>query len=501
MVSTATTTTTSSEALIKRFDGILRENYNKTLPEFSEIVLTELAQHFQVSRGAFFVFNRKKERMQVTAGYACSIGRMEITRFKSGEGLLGECVARKEMIYLENLPKKIIINTSLSELQSVSILMLPLVFNDEVGGLIEFVSPKKFLESDLNILEEISRNIASVLVNFLSNLENRQLIERLKNQTQKLHDKELQLRKNIEKLEATQEEMKAKQDQLEEANAQIEQQKAQLEDTFVSLQHKNIQVTDSIRYAQTIQQSILPFGEKLDEFFEEHFVIYRPKDIVSGDFFWVSHMEGKTFIASVDCTGHGVPGAFMSLIGYSQLNAVVNEKRIYEPATILEVLHFKIQKILRQENLEKRTDTKDRINTDGMDICFCAVEHIENQKVIVKFAGAKLPLYMVRSGTDKLESIRGDRRSIGGFIKKNVGFTNKEFEVSTGTTLYLTTDGFIDQSNPERKRIGSAALKSELQKICKLPLKAQKEALETLLIAHQQDEEQRDDITLIGVRV
>ena len=487
--------------LVKHFDGILRQNYNKNLPEFSEVILAELAKYFQITRGAFFVLNRKKGNMQATAGYACTVLSMEKARFKVGEGLLGECVQRKELVYLESLPQKVVVNTSLAELQSVSVLLIPLVFNDEAAGLIELISPTKFTENQRNDLLEVCQNISSVLVNFLSNLENRQLVEKLKNQTRKLHDKEQQLTRNIEELKATQEAMKNKQDELEEANAQIEHQKAQLEATFRSLQHKNIQVTDSIRYAQTIQQSILPLGEKLDEFFEEHFVIYRPKDIVSGDFFWVSHIQAKTFVASVDCTGHGVPGAFMSLIGYSQLNAIVNEKQVHDPAVILEVLHFTIQKILRQENIDHSKRTKERMNTDGMDICFCAIQHLKNQRIKIEFSGAKLPLYMVRSDTHQLESIRGDRRSIGGVMKKDIRFTTKTYDVPSGTLLYLTTDGFIDQNNIQRKRFGSASLKKILQEISSLSLKNQKKQLENALDTHQQKEEQRDDITLIGIRV
>ncbi len=276
------------------------------------------------------------------------------------------------------------------------------------------------------------------------------------------------------------------------ANKEIKKQK-----NTVDRQNKNIKA--SIRYAETIQQAILPDVSLIDQCFES-FLIFRPKDIVSGDFYWLSKSgsyksdKGSFFIAVIDCTGHGVPGAFMSMIGNSLLNEMVNERKIQNPDEILELLNKDIRKSLRQD----QTD-----NNDGMDLILCRFDKLNSDGMKLTFAGAKRPLYIIHKDNPELIKLKGDRKSIGGIedAKDKVRFKNHEVHLKKGDCLYLSTDGIIDQNGPDRRRFGSSRLESLLSDCYKLSIKEQEEVINKELSNFMQSEEQRDDITLLGLRI
>ncbi len=265
----------------------------------------------------------------------------------------------------------------------------------------------------------------------------------------------------------------------------------------IELQNQNIQA--SISYAKTIQTAILPPEIDMNKQYET-FVIYRPKDIVSGDFYWHSCLKAKNggnniaFYAAVDCTGHGVPGAFMSMIGSSLLNEIVNEKKITRPSKILDLMNDEIKTILRQE----QTD-----NDDGMDVCLCSLEHIHNGTVKMTFAGAKRPLYYYKNNESSLKHIKGTRKTIGGTkARRNKEvFVDHEVLLEKGDLLYLSTDGIVDQPSPDRVRFGSMRFTNLLKQIGSYPLSIQREAVEQAISKYQDYEQQRDDVTFIGVKV
>lgn len=311
---------------------------------------------------------------------------------------------------------------------------------------------------------------------------------------------------------------------------EIENQRDTIEDTNKELSHKNKKITDSIRSAEVIQQAILPLENRLASNFADHFVLYKPKDIVSGDFYWLSDVQVKelqgseadktlqfsspssipfdplagypasrtdeglekkySFIAAVDCTGHGVPGAFMSMIGFAYLNKIVNENNVLDPAQILQTLHSEIHQGLKQAATN---------NDEGMDVGLCRIEHKLDGSYEVLFAGAKRPLFYVKDG--QLHELRGNAASIGGWQKQmQKNFENKTIQLNQGDLLYLTTDGYIDTPNPERKNFSTIKFKDLLIENAQLPLAEQKEAFEKALVEHQKNADQRDDITLIGLK-
>ncbi len=285
-------------------------------------------------------------------------------------------------------------------------------------------------------------------------------------------------------------EVEAQSEELQQINIELTQQRDQIK-------HKNEFIKDSINYSQKIQSALLPSFKNLKKDFDS-FLIYRPKDIVSGDFYWSYRIKTQNFdykfIAVVDCTGHGVPGALLSIIGIRLLSEIISHKNIYNTAKILELLNISVKKVLKQ-------DETDKITNDGMDVVLTRIEE-KAKKYDVTFSGAKSALYYYSSEKDEIIRIKGSRKTIGGFYQnKNVKFENNYFTAVKNDILYLMSDGYIDQNNKERKRFGSVKLKKLLKKIKTEDVKKQKTILEQELDKWQGEEEQRDDITLLGVKM
>ncbi|MCC5946539.1 MAG: SpoIIE family protein phosphatase [Bernardetiaceae bacterium] len=285
--------------------------------------------------------------------------------------------------------------------------------------------------------------------------------------------------------------------QKEEIRAQrdnIQQQNQILESINDRIENQNRKITDSIRYANTIQKAMLPPIKSWENVFSEYFLIYLPKDIVSGDFYWYSKIENKVFIAVVDCTGHGVPGAFMSMVGNSILDDIINSQHKFEPSQILECLDKEVKKSLHQE---------DNANNDGMDIALCMIENAaDGNQVKVSYVGAKRPLFVIRKDSQQVETIKGNNRSIGGVsLRKKCAFKTQVLDLQKGDAIYLTTDGFVDQNDDDRNKYGTWQLKRMLLENKDLPMRMQGNILRNELQQHQGNAEQRDDITFLGIRL
>lgn len=293
------------------------------------------------------------------------------------------------------------------------------------------------------------------------------------------------------------EEIMLQKEMLEQQNEEITTQNEELELQNSQIAFQNEQIKSSIRYAKTIQTAILPTGNLISNYFE-HFIIYRPKDIVSGDFYWFSvnkYSEGEYyFIAAIDCTGHGVPGAFMSMIANRIVSEIINEAGIFSPKEILQLLDKNIRKALKQD---------ENFNQDGMDLCLCRIEKKSGNEFEIVFSGAKRALYYFNSQKKSLETLKADRKSIGGTNLRysKVEFTNQNLKMFKNDILYLSTDGYIDQNDVERKKIGTTKFLQTLEYCLEQPLIEQKIVLTSLLGEWQKESEQRDDITLIGLKL
>lgn len=256
------------------------------------------------------------------------------------------------------------------------------------------------------------------------------------------------------------------------------------------IEKSNKEITDSINYAQKIQSAMLPDENYIRKYLPESFVFFKPKSIVSGDFYWFYQHENLSIFIAADCTGHGVPGAFMSMIGNDLLDKIIIESRIFQTDLILKHLHIGIKKALRQE----KTD-----NSDGMDIAICIWD---NESKKLQFSGAMNPLYLISNY--QMTIYKGDKHSIGGNRKQdNLEFTTHEIYITNPTTVYLSSDGFQDQfGGKDNKKYMVKRFRQFLWEISEQDMDTQKDLLDQEL-AHwmQGSNSQTDDIIVLAFKI
>lgn len=277
---------------------------------------------------------------------------------------------------------------------------------------------------------------------------------------------------------------------VKERTEEVVRQKEEIEVQKQKIEELYIDVTDSIRYAKRLQQSILPSDNFVRNALPDSFVLFKPKDIVSGDFYWVEQNEDKVLFAAVDCTGHGVPGAFMSLVGHNGLNRALHDNNLDVPSKILDDLNKATSEVLNKEDQEEEVN-------DGMDVAMCSIDY---KKMKLEYAGANNPLYIVREG--ELMETKADKFAIGGAGQDEKRFTNHEFDLQKDDIVYVFSDGYADQFGGERgKKFMYRQFRNLLVEIQDKPMDEQKRILDTTITDWRGSIEQIDDIIIIGVRV
>ena len=287
----------------------------------------------------------------------------------------------------------------------------------------------------------------------------------------------------IEELESYYNELEQK---VKDRTAEVVQQKEVIE-------KKNKHITDSIRYAKRIQNAILPTDNYVKKLLPNSFILYRPKDIVSGDFYWMTKKEDLVIFAAVDCTGHGVPGAFMSIVGNNQLNYAIEIKKARNANTILDSLNEGVVETLREKGSESANAVK-----DGMDLALCIID-FKNLKL--QFAGANNPLCLVRD--NEMIQIKGNKQPIGSNYGKELPkFTNHEMDLQKGDVLYIFSDGYPDQfGGHDGRKFMVKKFRELLLQIHHNPIEEQEKILDDRLEEWRGKEEQVDDIIIIGVKI
>ncbi len=276
----------------------------------------------------------------------------------------------------------------------------------------------------------------------------------------------------------------------------VEERTQELNVSLNEVEKANRKIMDSIQYATLIQQSLLPSSDDLGRFLSDSFIVWEPRDVVGGDILFMDAFPDGFVVAVVDCTGHGVPGAFMTMIASSGLRRIVKDEGCRDPALILKKLNFMVKTTLHQ-------DTDKALSDDGLDAAICLVETQKEKRMT--FAGAKLPLIRVFNGETTV--FKGDRQSIGYKKSKrsdiDFDFTNHQFPLQKGMSFYLITDGFTDQLGGSQKRkicFGNKRLLKLLKEQADQPLVKQGETLLQALADHQGEEERKDDLTMIGFK-
>jgi serine phosphatase RsbU (regulator of sigma subunit)/tetratricopeptide (TPR) repeat protein len=313
-----------------------------------------------------------------------------------------------------------------------------------------------------------------------------------------LAEQKEQIQEQNAMLQEAMEEIRAQKEEIESQHEVVVKQKE-----FIEIQKDRID--DSIRYAKRIQNAVLPEDNFLATVFEEYFVLFQPKDVVSGDFYWTTAKNEWVIVAAADCTGHGVPGAFMSMLGMSFLNQIIATKPFENAALILQELRNEIIKALRQTNDEQS-------QLDGMDISLAAINTNTN---MCHWAGANNPLWIIRNDykdfltdcvADGIEEIKGDKMPIGLYIRMD-DYTNHAFKLNKGDKLYFFSDGYVDQfGGLEKKKFNRKALKNLLIETADMPMNKQKEVLENTILEWKNPVDgtmydQIDDVVVLGIKV
>jgi serine phosphatase RsbU (regulator of sigma subunit) len=311
------------------------------------------------------------------------------------------------------------------------------------------------------------------------------------NQLKERHNKKLE-RVNIELQEKNIEikkqslELNHQKQAIEEKNREIEEKSRALQENFEKLAEKNQALQDSIVYAKSIQQTILPTQEDLNQVFEDMIVYYRPKSMLSGDFYWITQNQDYKILVCGDCTGHGVPGAMMTMMATALLNEIILAHQVYEPIRIVNMMDEKIKKY-----------KSDRYGADGMDLAILCVN--KHKKEIV-FAGAKMGLLYYQDGM--MKQIKASRYAISGLVSENKNFTQETLEYTDSMLCYMHSDGIIDQFGEEtNKKFKINRLEQTLLQNIHLPLPEQKVQLGKTLTIWKGGLPQTDDMILVGVRV
>ena len=255
---------------------------------------------------------------------------------------------------------------------------------------------------------------------------------------------------------------------------ELKQSKEKLNDSLQKLQLANQHLTDSINYAQLIQQAVMPQKQDIKTVFKESFVFLKPRDIVSGDFFWILASPERIILAAVDCTGHGVPGAFVSMLSYQLMHEIIVMRGFWKPDLILNELNKRIKSVFNQGRTEV---------CEGMDVAICSLD-LQNR--VLEFAGAKNPLIYIYN--NDLHHIQGDRLSVGGFRcspRKESRFTKQVIPIRDSTMFYIYSDGFPDQLGGEQgRRFTHRRFRELLRDICQLPMETQEKEYFQMREAH-----------------
>jgi serine phosphatase RsbU (regulator of sigma subunit) len=309
-----------------------------------------------------------------------------------------------------------------------------------------------------------------------------------------LHEKEVleqKVKERTKQIEEQKEEIEAQRDNLAEKNEQILIQKEAIIIQSDKIALQNREIKDSIRYAKRLQTAVLPDNDIISSLLSDYFVLFKPKDIVSGDFYWVNSKNDKVIAVAADCTGHGVPGGFLSMLGVSLLNEISAIDKDFKANEILNLLRVRLKSTLIKEGHDQN-ETK-----DGMDI---ALVIIDKKQMKVQYAGANNPLYLIRN--KEIIEYNADKMPVGSFIAEKESFTNNEIDIQHDDQLFMFSDGFRDQlGGPNEKRIKSPGLRKLLLEVNENPMRKQKELIDKFFEDWKGDYEQVDDILIFGIKI
>jgi serine phosphatase RsbU (regulator of sigma subunit) len=472
----------------------------------------EFGKAIEIQKEAYEIAKKSEVKLEMTASL---LGLAE-TYFRQGDITSSIATNRKA----EKIAEEIGANYELREVYRE--LSDSYAIKSDYKNAYKYLSLKHDIDSSLLILSEDRQ---TELMNFSNNilkqekeaeievLQQQSMIEQLKSRKQKAFTigigslgllllvlavrfyKQTQYIKGINvKIKGQHDEIEAQRDEIEAQRDEVEAQRDLLETQRDVVVLQKDEIIDSINYAKRIQSAMLPPEIYITELLNENFILYKPRDIISGDFYWIKQVKEYIILAAADCTGHGVPGALMSMLGISYLNEIAQRREITQANQILNELRKQIKFSLRQHG--KPDEAK-----DGIDMALCVLD-LKNMRM--QYAGANSPLYLIRDVEDisELKEIKADRMPIGYYQGKDKTFTNHDIQLEIGDTFYIFSDGYIDQKGgKDNKKFMSKNFKNLLLEIHDQPMYDQKDILDKTLSDWMGRNSQIDDILVIGVRV
>lgn len=416
---------------LDKFAEVMYFQENQDLATWGDMFLQKLMPFIGGLQA--ILYTKNNDKLNFTSSYALDDFSKKTIKIAIGDGLIGEAVKNNEICYLSDVDIHYQSHLSTVNFVIEAIVILPLSFNKNVCGALEILFHKKPEKQYIDLLKRLGERIA--------------------------------------------------------ANLNIMLIMNRLEDSHREIEIKNNNIMASINYAKRIQDAFLPSTMLRLNIFPNSFIIYKPLHIVSGDFYWVSEYENFKVAAVIDCTGHGVPGAFMSLVGISLLNEAIVQNHILSPELIVAWMHRGIQ---------RRLQTGEDKLKDGMDLGVCVIEYLDNQEVRVIYQGTKHTLFVARN--QKVEKYNSSRLSLG-YSENIFDVSNIEIMLKQNDVIYLTTDGYIDQANIKRKRFGSSKFAEVIAQNHTKDMNIQEQIFEETLAEYCKGMAQRDDITVLGIQL
>lgn len=371
---------------------------------------------------------------------------------------------------------------------------IPFLFHGKVLGVLTLYLKHGHKKEDYEVkfLETIAASISSVINRKniqeklkIQAIEQEKLNQKLFAQKLELEQRNIEIKQYSKQQDALNQKFFAQTLELDQRNIEINQYSKKLEQQNKQIEAAHKDVTDSITYAQTIQEALLPKTEQLDTLFQEYFIFFQAKQVVSGDFYSAQKVGDKLIFTVADCTGHGVPGGFITMLGITFISELIHHREVKNAAQILEILRQNIKGIFAEFGTR---------NTNGFDISFCVVDTKTN---ILSFAGAYNSLYIIRNG--ELIEYKGTKNPIG-WHPKEMPFTENKVQLHNNDIIYLFTDGYYDQIGETKKKFLRKRFKMLLTEIHDLPMKEQKRILKGIFDKWKGKEPQTDDVTVMGIK-
>jgi serine phosphatase RsbU (regulator of sigma subunit) len=444
------------------------------------------------NKGAIFLTNEEGNlRMVAHENLGESLLKM-CAIVKPGECLCGKVLKNKKPIHCDHVGEK-------HEFRPDGMLPhghynIPFLFHDKVLGVLTLYLKQghKKEEHEVRFLETIAATISSVINRKsiqeklkIQAVEQEKLNQKLFAQKLELEQRNIEIKQYAKQQDALNQKFFAQTLELDQRNIEIKQYSKKLEQQNKQIEEAHKDVTDSITYAQTIQEALLPKKEQLDTLFSEYFIFFQPKQVVSGDFYSAQKVGDKLIFTVADCTGHGVPGGFITMLGITFISELIHHREIKNSAQILEILRTNIKGIFAEFGTQ---------NTNGFDIAFCVLDTKNN---ILSFAGAYNSLYIIRNG--ELIEYKGTKNPIG-YHPKEMPFEESKVQLQNNDIIYLFTDGYYDQIGENKKKFLRKRFKMLLTEIHDLPMKEQKRILKGIFDKWKGKEAQTDDVTVMGIK-